>query len=111
MNDTMMNENINEQNITNQINDALEKKRKIQREAFKKHYYENHEEVLKKKKEYNKIFAEKNKKRLHCELCDVYFIAKRKAEIHFQGYHHQKKIANLKNKFVIKNIKTGLYLM
>ena len=111
MNDTMMNENINEQNITNQINDALEKKRKIQRKEFKKHYYENHEEVLKKKKEYNKTFAEKNKKRLHCELCNVYFIAKRKAEIHFLGYYHQKKVANLENKFVIKDNKTGLYLM
>ena len=28
MNNTMMSKNINEQNITNQINDALEKKRK-----------------------------------------------------------------------------------
>ena len=38
-------------------------------------------------------------------------MAKRKAEIHFLGYYHQKKIVNLENKIVIKDNKTGLYIM
>ena len=90
---------------------VVEMIKKKQRDAFKQHYYENHKEILKKKSVYNKRYANKNKKRIHCEVCNIYFISKRHAELHAERKKHQEKIDKPENKLVIKDNKKDIYIM
>ena len=85
----------------------IEIKRAKQRIAFKQHYIENHEQILKKKKVYNKQYSEKYKHRFHCEICGTYFITKTRANDHAKSKRHLSRTKDM----VIKDTTKDIYIL